>query len=39
MGYDTKKEVWENGFRLIVCSDLIESRMWSRYALKRKMKH
>jgi integrase len=28
MGYDTKKEVWGNWFRLIACSVLIESRIW-----------
>ncbi len=39
MGYDTKVEVCGHGFRMMACSSLIESGLWSRNAVKRQMSH
>ncbi|CCJ81434.1 Integrase [Cronobacter dublinensis 1210] len=39
MGYDTKTEVCGHGFRTMACSSLIESGLWSRYAVERQMSH
>ncbi len=35
MGYGTKTEVCEHGFRTMACSSLIESGLWSRDAVER----
>lgn len=39
MGYDTKTEVCGHGFRTMACSSLIESGLWSKDAVERKMSH
>ncbi|MGY3308669.1 integrase [Pantoea ananatis] len=39
MGYDTKTEVCGRGFRIMACSSLIESGLWSRDAVGRQMSH
>lgn len=39
MGYNTKTEVCVHGFRVMVCSALIESGLWSRDAVERQMSH
>lgn len=39
MGYDTKTEVCEHGFRTMVCSSLVESGLWSKDTVERQMRH
>lgn len=39
MGYDTKTEVYEHGFRTMACSSLIESGLWSKGVVERQMSH
>lgn len=39
MGYDIKTEVCDHGFRTMACSSLVESGLWSKDALERKMSH
>jgi integrase len=35
MGYDTKVDICDHGFRAMACSSLIESGLWSRDAVER----
>ncbi len=39
MGYNTKTEVCEHGFRTMACSSLIESGLWSKDTVERQMSH
>lgn len=39
MGYDTKTEICGHGFRMMVCSSLVESGLWSKDAVERQMSH
>ncbi len=39
MGYDTKTEVCEPGFRTMACSSLIESGLWLKDTVERQMSH
>ncbi|EEQ18400.1 Integrase family protein [Yersinia intermedia ATCC 29909] len=39
MGYDTKREVCDHGFRSKACIALIESGLWSEDAVELQMSH
>lgn len=39
MGYDTKQDICGNGFRILACSALIESGLWSEDAVELQMSH
>ena len=39
MGYDTTQKICSHGFRAMACSALIESGLWSRDAVERRMSH
>ncbi|OSN06505.1 hypothetical protein AU511_07255 [Lonsdalea iberica] len=39
IGYDTKTEVDDHGFRAMACSALKESGLWSRDAIEHQMSH
>ena len=39
IGYDTQKDVRDHGFRIMACSVLVESGLWSSDAVERQMSH